>query len=494
VAWDLYTTLDIVTMQAKVAEALELLMGTSAYTSAAHTDGIIPYVPIYSRTFYDAWDENLLGVVNAKLAATWNGWTGSNMYWRPGSERYSDLPIFTPGTKTMMIFTQGEDYQYPANPLWASSAVTNDQMFHIYDGLIGLNPYNLKDTDGNLDLTRDPSPTTTPGYHVETWTVTDGPAAGNPGMKVTYYLNSTARMYHDGHVWDAYDLVFGWEYTCANKVPRAWSTMQYFHHAEVEDANTVTAYMTTTGITLPYGLDTWGAFTPEHIWGCTASRGGRAKPGCVVANRRDAWNAQLSWINSGAVPGTAGQKPATDADATDESGLCMCAIDPAGQSAGGKLTCIHLSGCVLDDHATGENEILDYDPAAYAWGTTEYPWLTEMVGNGPWVYYNIDAATGIGNLVAFDESTQAVTGSGIHYYASVNELHNTMTEYFWELGDVDLNGEIRVVYDLAIQGANFFVPVPPAPSRADINRDGIVDIIDMSYGGLNFGEERELLP
>jgi hypothetical protein len=494
VTWDLYTTLDIAVMQSKIAEALELIMGTSAYTTAAHTDGIIPYVPIYSRTYYDAWDENMLGVVNAKLSATWNGWTTSNMYWRPGYERYSDLPIFTAGTKTMMIFTQGEDYQYPANPLWVSSAVTWDQIQSVYDGLIGGNPYNLKDKKGWLDLTRDIDPLTTPGYSVQLWTVTDGPAAGDQGMKVTYYLNSTTRMWHDGHVWDAYDQAFSWEYTTANKIPRAWPTMQYFHHCEVEDANTITAYMTTTSIILPYGLDTWGSLTPEHIWGCSTARGGRATTSCVVANRRDAWNAQLSWINSGAVTGTAGAKPATDADAALESGLCMCNVDPAGQSAGGKLTCEHLSGCVIDDHGTIENEILDYDPAAYAWGTTEYPWLTEQVGHGAWVFYNIDAASGIGNLVAFDESTQAVTGSGVHYPQSVGEIENLMAEYFWELGDVDLNGEIRVVYDLAIQGANYLVPVPPAPVRADINKDGIIDIIDMSYPGLNFGEEREVLP
>jgi ABC-type transport system substrate-binding protein len=158
----------------------------------------------------------------------------------------------------MVIFCQGEDYQYPANPAWVSSAVTWDQLDYIYDGLIGLNPYNLKDSynPDALDITLDPDWPETPGYYVEyPWTVTDGPAAGDEGMVITFYLNTTVpRYWHDGHQFDIYDIAFAWEFLAANAVPRAWGTMQYLHHVTVHNDTTISAYITTTGLTLPYGL------------------------------------------------------------------------------------------------------------------------------------------------------------------------------------------------------------------------------------------------
>ncbi|MCW3977902.1 MAG: ABC transporter substrate-binding protein [Candidatus Bathyarchaeota archaeon] len=493
VLMELYTTLDKPYMEQKVKEALELLIGTSAYTGSTNTDGILPYIPIYSRTYYDAYDLDLIGIVNAKMKGSWNYWTVCNLDWDSGLDRWSDLPIFDPGTKTMAIFCQGEDYQYPANPAWVSSTVTWDQIDYIYDSLIGMNPYNLKDKPGWLDLSRDPDPNTTPGYNIEEWTVTDGPAAGDTGMKVTFYPKTTVdRPWHDGHLWDVWDVAFAWEYLTANKIPRSWSTMEYFHHCEVNypDNDAITAYMTTTSIVLPYGLSEWSSMFPEHVWGCTHGRGGRAVAGCGTEDRETAWNAQLSWINSGEVAGTAGTKPGTDSDADVESGLCLCAVDPGGQSAEGKLTCEHGSGCVIDDRTTVENEILDYDPAGYPWPTAAYPWLTEQIGTGSYVYYSIDVTSGIGNLVVFDERTHDTVMPGVHYPLSVDEVHNTLVEFFWELGDVDLDGQITIL-DISIMGANFMNPVPPAPWRADIDQDGWITIRDMSYCGINYGEERE---
>jgi hypothetical protein len=489
--------------EAMVKLALEMLMGTSAYQTTTTTDGFIGYVPIYSRTYYNAHDEYLMGLVNSKFYGTWSGPTVSNMYWEPGHERTSDLNA----SWDMVIFCQGEDYQYPANPAWVSSAVTWDQLDYIYDGLIGVNPFNLKDSysPDALDVTLDPDWPITPGYYIEyPWTVTDGPAAGNEGMVVTFFLNTTVpRYWHDGHQFDIYDIAFAWEFLSANAVPRSWGDMQYVHHVTVWNSTTISAYMTTTGLTVPYGLSGWSSLFPEHIWGCCSARGGRATVSCDDSNRTVAWNNQTVWNN--AAGGTAGIKPATDPDAGVESGLCTCdatkwprtAGDADPVQIGSKTTCEHSSGCVIDDRETVENEILDYNPDEFAIPTAAYPDLTEQIGTGPYVWHGVNPGTGIGHLVAFTTQTHKAVMSNCHYWQSMDEFHEGLSKAFWQIGDVDENGQVRVVYDLATMGVWFFQGVPPAPDNADVTpyplKDDWVDMKDMSLAAKNYGEEREIM-
>lgn len=503
---ELYTTLNKTEMEEKVVDALYMLMGDPDNQGTTFTDGLLPYIPIYSRTYYAAHDEDLLGVVNAKFDGSWNGYTASNMYWRAGSERASDLPMYAnPGyvdyvghSGEMAIFTWGEDPQLPANPLWTSSAPTWDMLNYVHGGLIGVNPYTLKDVyyPGLLDETLDPDWPTTPGFYIELWTVTDGPATGSDGMKVTFYLDTTDVYYHDGHEFDVYDIAFQWEYMTANKIPRGWGTFEYLHHVTVWNSTTITAYMTQTGITIPYGLSSWSSLVPEHIWGCVEARGGRALPACDNADREDAWNAELSWINTGDVNGTAGTKPSGDPDSGDESGLCTCGGDPILIQS--KTTCSHGCGCVLDDRSTGPNEILSYDPEDFARPTDAYPFLTELIGTGPFVWHGVDQANGIGDLIVFDESSHKVNMPNIHYFESTDKMEQDLKDMFWQLGDVNLNGEVTIVPDIATMGAFFMQAVPPAPSAADVTpypiTPGFVDMRDISTAGKNYGEEREVLP
>lgn len=465
---------------------------------------------------WDAYQPYLRGAMRWAFDwDSWNYWTVCNLYWDAGHEHLSDFNF----SWTKAIFTLKDHPQYPPNPAWVDSTLvpanpTWDQLSWIYDSLIGVNPYmpfvEMHQLEGchMLDGARDPDFPETPGYLVEDWLVTDGPMAGYLGMKVTFYLNTEIPIFwHDGHRFDAYDIAFAWEYLAANKIPETWSTFQWLHHTEVNHPlnDTITAYMTYTKLDLVRGLSTcgpcvpfplmylWGQprMFPEHIWGCTHGRGGRATPACEWVNRADAWNAQLEWINTGDVNGTAGTKPLTDSDALVESGLCLCDVgtqDPAG----GKLSCVHNCGCVLDDRDTLGNEILDYNPEAYPNPTPAYPWLTELIGTGPYVWYGYDPVGGIGNLIAFDERTHETVMPGVHYWKPTDKIHDELVEMFWMLGDVDLNGQIRVVWDLATMGFYYMLPVPPAPWRADINKDGIIDICDLSTAGRNYGIEREV--
>ncbi len=53
-------------------------------------------------------------------------------------------------------------------------------------------------------------------------------------------------------------------------------------------------------------------------------------------------------------------------------------------------------------------------------------------------------------------------------------------------GDTDNNGDISVA-DASLIGANFDVPVNPAPVSADVNGDGVINIRDLAIIGGNFG-------
>ncbi len=53
-------------------------------------------------------------------------------------------------------------------------------------------------------------------------------------------------------------------------------------------------------------------------------------------------------------------------------------------------------------------------------------------------------------------------------------------------GDTDNNGDISVT-DASLIGANFDVPVNPAPATADVNGDGVINIRDLAIIGGNFG-------
>lgn len=53
-------------------------------------------------------------------------------------------------------------------------------------------------------------------------------------------------------------------------------------------------------------------------------------------------------------------------------------------------------------------------------------------------------------------------------------------------GDTDNNGDVSVT-DASLVGANFDVPVNPAPIAADINGDGVINIRDLAIIGGNFG-------
>lgn len=491
----------------------KLLMGTTGYTYKNTTDGIIARIPIYSRTYYTGHDPDMAGIVNGLLTGTDNSWTFVNAYWT-ANPRISDMVQ----NGEMMVYVNGEEMER-LNPTYATGAYTWNGLDRVYDGLLSVNPYDLTDIAWFLNATKDPDYPNTPGYYIEPWTVTDGPAAGASGMKVTFYLIDDGPVMHDGHVFDAHDAAFAWEYLSLNVIANFWSTFRYFHHAEVigSDNRTVAAYMTQTSQFTPLGLAGDAMLTPEHIWGCSFERGGRAVSNgakCTNTNRYDAWN-NADKTRNAANGGTAGSKGATDADVAMESGLCTCVGTTMVGST--KTTCSVTScGCVLDDPTTGGNEILSYDPMEYSWATTAYPWLKELVSTGPWIFYNYDSSAQIADLIAFDLRTQggdpgtgtAGNNPGVepntHYYYTTAEFDDIKAKMFHIAGDVNSGGTIDV-FDLRRQGIAYGL-IESLDSAYDADADltawdlwlgytsrpgfNIIDMMDIAKTTKNWGKMR----
>jgi hypothetical protein len=455
--------------------AYEILMGSTAHQYDPYTDGLVCRLPIYSRAMYAAVDEDLDGIVQMLLTGLDQSYTFRNMYWASPSGHESDIVngIDTNAAGYMVKFCNQEPLQTPLNPLYASSAYTAMVTDYLYDSLIGTNPYTSADYAWILNATKDPDYPNTPGYYVET-TGSDVPPGG---MKVTYYMVDETPLWHDGHQIDAFDAEFCWEFQKEYDIAQYYETMIYFDYAEVIDVpynRTVVAYMTSTSQFTPKVLAGMALICPEHIWGCTHERDGRATPSCVYVGQ----DAEL-------YDGT---------PITVESGLCGCAPGPA-QTAPSKTTCEHDSGCVIDHPATPQNEVYAYGPEEYAWPTPEFPWLTELVGSGEFVFYGYNPTAMVSDIVAFDATRTGAPGGdpNVHYWKSVAEIHDFLEDMFWEAGDCELSGTVDIDDQIIMDAsAGLWWWMPGFDGRADINSDLFVGVRDIARLSRNFGKDREL--
>jgi ABC-type transport system substrate-binding protein len=135
-------------------------------------------------------------------------------------------------------------------------------------------------------------------WTVDPWT---DPATLQPGSNITFTLRDNV-YWHDGHKFDAFDAKFAWEYIARNRIPQYWADMSHFLYAEVRDPaaatpTKVSAYMDIPSQWLKYGLSGTAMIAPEHIYGCTSTRGGRATVSCTpeVENRWIGARKLLDW-------------------------------------------------------------------------------------------------------------------------------------------------------------------------------------------------------
>ena len=79
-----------------------------------------------------------------------------------------------------------------------------------------------------------------------------------------------------------------------------------------------------------------------------------------------------------------------------------------------------------------------------------------------------------------------------HWWKTTDEIESELVQMFHEAGDVDYNGELDADDQTAISTRGFFFPWDEGwLADADINSDGIIDMIDYSYTQLFWGKTRE---
>jgi ABC-type transport system substrate-binding protein len=130
--------------------------------------------------------------------------------------------------------------------------------------------------------------------------------------------------------------------------------------------------------------------------------------------------------------------------------------------------------------------VLDYDPAepynvapGYSPGPTPTP--TNLFGTGPWVFQFYDPV----NLYSD-------VWENSNYFVSAVAIDDLLTEMFWEVGDLNRDGIINVI-DLTLWSFifGFMIGEPQYDADADLNSDGIIDILDGARIAFHLGWQRE---
>lgn len=132
--------------------------------------------------------------------------------------------------------------------------------------------------------------------------------------------------------------------------------------------------------------------------------------------------------------------------------------------------------------------IMTYDPTANT-TSTGGPWFgmgtgfpsSHLFGTGPFVFEEYNPLTLVADL---HQSTS--------YFASTNEISELETEMFHEIGDVNRDGYIDV-FDMSLLGVAFgkFNWMPGYNPDADLNQDGVIDGRDLALITWHWGEQKE---
>lgn len=106
---------------------------------------------------------------------------------------------------------------------------------------------------------------------------------------------------------------------------------------------------------------------------------------------------------------------------------------------------------------------------------------TNLFGTGTFIFQFYDHALLYGELWA-----------NRNYFMTTTEIHNLKVEMFHRIGDVNRDGYIDV-WDLSLIGRSYgcFSWMPCYNPDADLNQDGIIDARDLALLTYHFGDQRE---
>jgi ABC-type transport system substrate-binding protein len=141
-------------------------------------------------------------------------------------------------------------------------------------------------------------------------------------------------------------------------------------------------------------------------------------------------------------------------------------------------------------------EHLRSDLGAYP-ASAAYPWLSQVVGIGPYILHSTDTAGENTNVFVFDPRSHTTLVPGLHYHRSQGAMHEQKVEDFYHIGDVNIDSSVDIT-DMARIGIKYGQTGTPheGPSytgfiQEDINGDGRINIKDLAIAGKNYGKEKE---
>lgn len=373
---------------------------------------MLPYVPVYSRNYFNAHRPEFHGIVLSPGYGINNFWTYVSIHGPRLSPIVKPPDYLMQGNET--IWTLG-DAPESFNPATAGSSFAWDILGNIYnvygpDSLLLLNPYTHKDIP----------------WLAEDWTVegpinTTAPNGGAivNGMKITFSLTDATVYWHDGEEFDANDVVFAWEFVRDDELPNFLPFWEYLIDTDTPSSKTAVAYINTTSQWLLYEAANIAVMFPPQVW-----------------------------------------SPLKGTGATN-----IMNFNP-------------------EEHLRSE---LGSYPAEEA-----YPWLTQVIGVGPWILKSTSEDRMDTDLVAFDIRTHA-SGHAIlslHFFKTTGEIRELFAGMFYEIGDVSIDGVVDIM-DLARIGMKITETGLPGWLQEDIVRDGVINVLDLATAGKNFGKQRE---
>jgi ABC-type transport system substrate-binding protein len=220
-------------------------IGDLAIPAQADRAMALPYIPVYSRNYYDVYDPRLRGMVNEFGYGIDNGYSQMACYWDTTNN-------YRPGTTERMIVHIEDEYPETLNPAQAKTVYAWDVMNPNFDGLIAVQPWTHRDMP----------------WLATSWSVAPftGPETGGvSGMKIDFNLRTDVD-WADGQHFDASDVVFAWEWLRDWQIPRYLGSTVYLHTVTSSGPTQVTAYLNTTSPWYVYDLAGYAALFPPQVW------------------------------------------------------------------------------------------------------------------------------------------------------------------------------------------------------------------------------------
>jgi ABC-type transport system substrate-binding protein len=208
----------------------------------AHTDPLVhsnadlyalSYMTLYSRSYFNAFGDDVTGVVTSPGYGSDNSWTFFN-----------GMTARTEGTDSVMIYINGDEPD-SFNPCYATTVYEWNIIGATQDGLTAVNPYNHYDIP----------------WIASDWTITE--TAG--GMEIDFTLRDDV-YWQDGYVFDADDVEFALEFLRDWNVPRYAETWETLIDVVVDDATHCTIQADEPGLGLFYDYSGLGPLLPMQIW------------------------------------------------------------------------------------------------------------------------------------------------------------------------------------------------------------------------------------